>query len=201
MAFSSSPIAIPNHDFKSMRLRVVNKVAQNMSAFGFKTQQYDYQQSRWEAEVTLPPLTLAQAREWFTFFAKLDGTDGTFTMGYPLQNYTSSVEIASATVEGNDSVYLRTISGTTTINAGDYISVDDEDGNPRLHIALESASLTTTSNEEVRIRPLLRGDVAADDVVDVSLPHGTWRLSSPSFEFNVNEASLHGFTFACLEAL
>ena len=65
----------------SMRLRRVVAVAE--SPFTLDTQVYTHQGARWEAEVSLPPLSHAEARSVETFNVGLIGREGTFTFENP----------------------------------------------------------------------------------------------------------------------
>ena len=200
MAYSSTAIDVPNHNFSNMTMRLVSKVAQNTGTFGYKTQQYNYEQQRWEAEVTLAPMSQDDAREWMAFFAKLDGTDGKFNMAYPSQRDSVTVETSATKSVGSDTINWRTKSGGYTLKAGKYFSLT-HDGDKRLYMALEETGATSSSNTELKIRPNLRAGVVADLDMRLNQPEGVWRLASPQFEFDINTAEFHGFTFACVEAL
>ena len=85
------PLSFPNVGIQnvSMRLRRVVSVAE--SPFTLDTQVYSHQGARWEAEVTLPPLTYAEARSVEAFIVGLKGREGTFTFGRPLHTDTAIV--------------------------------------------------------------------------------------------------------------
>jgi hypothetical protein len=49
--------------------------------------------------------------------------------------------------------------------------------------------------------PPLRSAISSSTSLDFTLPKGTWRLASNDIGWSINQASLYGFTFACVEAI
>lgn len=172
---------------QSMTMRLRSAVAMSSSPFSYDQQVFQHQGVRWEAEVTLPPMTRAQAKEYEAFFASLRGMATTFTMANPLHTTTGTGTISSGSV-GDTSI---TASTTATIVAGDYFEVND-----RLYIITER-----TSASAIKIMPPLRDAISIGTTMDFTLPAGTWRLATNEIGWSINEASIYGFTFACVEAL
>ena len=199
----SYPLTIPNHDFASITMRMKRVVGYNESTFTLEQQVYEHQGARWEAEITLPPMTHTQAREWQAFFIGLKGRRGTFIMGNPLQsdiagtataatlNAAASVRATSITVDGS--------SDGTTILAGDYFQIGSGD-DAHIHQVVEDATFASGS-ATLTIEPPLRATYANNTSLDLTYPKGVWRLASNEVEWNIGQASLYGFTFACIEAL
>lgn len=171
---------------QSMTMRLRSAVAMSESPFTYDQQVYQHQGVRWEAEVSLPPMTRAQAKAYEAFFAGLRGMSETFTMGNPLHTTTATGTIVSAA--SGATTLTVTSSG---IAAGDYFEVNDE-----LHIVTE-----VTSNTSIKIMPPIRTAITVGTTMDFTLPVGTWRLASNEIGWNINEASIYGFTFACVEAI
>ena len=91
--------------------------------FLMNTQTYVHQGARWECEVTLPPLTYAEARSVEAFIIGLKGQSGTFTFGHPLHTST-------ATGNTNADALIRaeeiSLGGTSTaVDAGTYLQLGD----------------------------------------------------------------------------
>lgn len=195
------PLTVPNHNFESMTMRMKRVVAVSESSFTLQQQVYEHQGARWEAEVTLPPLTHAEARLWEAFFLKLHGQRGTFIMGNPLHT-NSAGTITSASVSGSNAARSQNlvISGTSgqTIKAGDYFQIGTG-SSTRLHQVVDDATISS-GTATLQIEPPLRSTVSSGSV-DFTLPKGLWRLSSNDVQWNINNASIYGFTFACVEAL
>lgn len=176
--------AFPSIGFTSMTMRLRSSTAISTSPFTFDQQVYEHQGVRWEAEVTLPPLTRSEAKEVEGFFASLRGQSETFTMGNPLHNETS----LSGTITGSDG--STSVTGTVSggVAVGDYFSI-----NNTLHIF-------TQVSGGLKIMPPLRNTVT-NATCTFALPKGTWRLASNEIDWNINRAGLYGFTFACVEAI
>jgi len=176
--------AFPNVGIQSMTMRLRSATAISQSPFTFDQQTYQHQGVRWEAEVTLPPMKRADAKQLEAFFASLRGQANTFTLGNPLHNTT-----ATGTATG--AVNATTVTGSFTgAVAGDYFQIGTA-----LYIITEVNSSTS-----IDIMPPLR--VAASSAsMTFDLPKGTWRLASNEIGWSINQASLYGFTFACVEAI
>ena len=167
----------------TMRLRSATAVSQ--SPFTYDQQTYQHQGVRWEAEVQLPPLKRSDAKQVEAFFAALRGQANTFTMGNPIHNTTATGTITSG------SAGATTVTGSTSgVVAGDYFETGSA-----LYI------VTGISGSSIDIMPPLRSAISSSTPMDFTLPKGTWRLASNDIGWSINEASLYGFTFACVEAI
>jgi hypothetical protein len=176
--------AFPNIGFTSMTMRLRSATAISQSPFTYDQQVYQHQGVRWEAEVTLPPLKRAEAKQVEAFFAALRGQANTFTLGNPLHNTT-------ATGTGTGAINATTLTGTFAgVVAGDYFQIGTA-----LYIVTEA-----TSGTSINIMPPLRS-AASSASLDFTLPKGTWRLATNQIGWSINQASLYGFTFACVEAI
>lgn len=179
--------AFPNVGINSMTMRLTSAVSMSRSPFTFNQQVYQHQGVQWEAEVSLPPLNRAEAKQVEAFFAGLRGMSTTFTMGNPLHDIVAVGSIDSAAA----GAVQVTVSGFSGAVAGDYFEL-----NGSLHIITEVVNSTT-----LKIMPPIRSAISSAVSMDFSLPQGTWRLASNSIDWSINQASIYGFTFACVEAL
>ena len=170
---------------QSMTMRLRSATAMTESVFTYDQQVFSHPGVRWEAEVTLPPMTRTQAKEYEAFFAGLRGMKETFTMGNPLHNASVTGTISGS---ANATQVTEALSGSFVV--GDYFSISDT-----LHIITEIVNSTT-----IKIMPPLRSPVT-NATADFSYPLGTWRLASNEIGWNINEASIYGFSFACVEAI
>ena len=173
----------------SMRLRRVVAVAE--SPFTLDTQVYTHQGARWEAEISLPPLTHAEAKSIEGFIVGLKGREGTFTFGNPLDTSTLSDNTVSSAAIRAESFTLG--SGTAAVSAGTYFELN----NFLYLVTSDKAAGATTLN----FQPPLRSAVTSSLVVKYNLPTTTWRMSSNDVGWSINEASIYGFSFSCVEAL
>ena len=177
--------AFPNVGIQSMTMRLRSATAISQSPFTYDQQVYQHQGVRWEAEVTLPPMKRAEAKQLEAFFASLRGQANTFTLGNPLHNTTAAGSIVSGTAGA------ETVTGTLTgAVAGDYFEVGGA-----LYI------ITDIDAASFDIMPPLRTAISASTSLDFTLPVGTWRLATNEIGWSIDQASLYGFTFACVEAI
>ena len=177
--------AFPDVGFTSMTMRLRSATAISSSPFTYDQQVYQHQGVCWEAEVTLPPLKRSEAKEVEAFFAALRGQGGTFTMGNPLHDTNATGTITSGT--RNATTVTATVGGA---EVGDYFET-----NGVLYI------ITAIGDSTIDIMPPLRTAISSATIMDFTLPKGSWRLASNEIEWNINRASLYGFTFACVEAI
>lgn len=184
-------LAFPSVGIQKIDMRLRRAVAVSESPFTFDTQTYVHQGVRWEAEITLPPLSYSEARSVEAFLVALKGQSGTFTFGHPLHTST-----ATGNTNADAAIRAEEISlggSSTAVDAGTYLQLGDY-----LYI-------TTTSKSSgigtIGIQPPLRTAVSAGTTVDFTLPKSTWRLASNDIGWSTDQASMTEFTFACVEAL
>ena len=177
--------AFPSVGIQSMTMRLRSATAISQSPFTYDQQVYQHQGVRWEAEVQLPPMKRSQAKQLEAFFASLRGQANTFTLGNPLHDTTATGSIVSG------SVGATTVTGTLTGAVdGDYFEVD---GALYIVTDIDSASFD--------IMPPLRNAIVSSTPLQFSLPTGNWRLATNEIGWSIDQASLYGFTFACVEAI
>ena len=185
------PLSFPNVGIQSMSMRLRRVVAVAESPFTLDTQVYTHQGARWEAEISLPPLTHAEAKSIEGFIVGLKGREGTFTFGNPLDTSTLSNNTVSSAAIRAESFTLG--SGTAAVSAGTYFELN----NFLYLVTSDKAAGATTLN----FQPPLRSAVTSSLVVKYNLPTTTWRMSSNDVGWSINEASIYGFSFSCVEAL
>ena len=185
------PLAFPNVGIQNMSMRLRRVVAVSESPFTLNTQVYTHQGARWEAEINLPPLTHAEAKSIEGFIIGLKGREGTFTFGNPLDTSTLSNNTVSSAAIRAESFTLG--SGTAAVSAGTYFELN----NHLYCVTSDKAAGATTLN----FQPPLRSAVTSSLLVKYNLPTTTWRMASNEVSWSINEASIYGFAFSCVEAL
>lgn len=185
------PLSFPSVGIQNMSMRLRRVVAVAESPFTLDTQVYTHQGARWEAEISLPPLTHAEAKSIEGFIVGLKGREGTFTFGNPLDTSTLSDNTVSSAAIRAESFTLG--SGTAAVSAGTYFELN----NYLYCVTSDKAAGATT----LSFQPPLRSAVTSSLVVKYNLPTTTWRMSSNDVGWSINEASIYGFSFACVEAL
>ena len=101
-------LSFPSVGVAKMSMRLRRVVAVSESPFTLDTQVYAHQGARWEAEVSLPPLSHAEARSVEAFIVGLKGRENTFTFGNPLHTST-----ATATTSGITAIRSETLTTTS----------------------------------------------------------------------------------------
>jgi len=177
------PLQFPDVGITKFDLRYRKTVAMTESPFSYAQQIHDFGGGRWEAEVTLAPLTYEQSKPVQAFLIGLEGRKGTFEMAHPLHTTTMSATLATGSAGDED------ISFNQQVTAGTYFSIAD-----RLYMTTE------TGTSSVNIQPPLRAD-ASSASVDFTQPKGTWRMATNEANIYTDTNGLFYITFACVEAL
>ena len=185
------PLAFPSVGIQNMSMRLKRVVAVSESPFTLDTQVYTHQGARWEAEISLPPLSHAEARSVEGFIVGLIGREGTFTFGNPLHTSTATATLsAQATIRSET---LTTTLGGSAVSAGTYFQL----GSYLYIVTADKSSGAGT----LSFQPPLRETIASGQACDFTLPKSLWRMASNDVGWSINEASIYGFSFACEEAL
>lgn len=188
------PTALTESFIQKMSMRIVNSTAVQESPYTYNQKVNHFGGARWEAEVTLRPLSHSEALRFKAFFASLRGRLGTFMLGNPLDvagsNDTLSMETLGAI--GDDTITV-TVTGFN-MEAGQTFQF----GN---HLYMMFLSVDSGVTATRAITPPLRSNISADQDAVLDEPKGKWRLSSNVFEFDIDKAGMYSFTFSCVEAL
>lgn len=189
------PLALPTSiGIANITLSANNAVATSQSPFTFRQQIIQHPGQRWSASVTIPPVRRDLAEPWNAFLLALNGPVGTFLLGDP--NAKSPRGTAtSATITGSSASSSPTITMTGTLLAGDYIQIGTGAG-ANLHKVL----LDRNGSGVIEIWPALRS-TASDATVILTDTVGRFRLSNNQQSFNIDDSSVYGISFDCVEAL
>jgi hypothetical protein len=185
------PLAFPAVGIQNISMRLKRTVAVTESPFTYDQQVYDHNGAIWQCEVTLPPLSHAEARSVEAFIVGLKGRSGTFTFGHPL--HTSS---ATCTTSGTTAVraeQLTTTSASGAVTAGTYFQLGDY-----LYLVTETKS---SSSNTLKFQPPLRQTASSGTSLDFTLPKSLWRMASNDIGWSTDVASIYGFSFAFVEAI
>jgi len=197
------PLAVPDHKFASMSMRLRRANAMTESTFTLQQQIYQYTGAVWEAEIVLPPMTRANAKKWEAFILALRGMRGTFIMGNPLHD---AAEGTATGIQLNGSGTIRStdisITGTPggTLKAGDVFQIGTG-LDSHIHVVVQDVTLNGSGEGSIDVEPPLRTTYANDTSLDFTLPKGVWRLASNDIGWNIDQASIYGFTIPCIEAI
>jgi len=187
-----------------MTMRLVRAVGMTESPLTLQQQVYQYDGARWEMDITLPPLTYVEARQWEAFILSLRGMSGTFIMGNPLhdapQGTATTALLQGQAVVRSTSINVDGASSGQTLKAGDYFQLGSG-ADAHIHQIVQDATFDGLGQATLDVEPPLRKTYANNTALDLTFPKGVWRLSSNDIGWSVDQASLHGFTIPCVEAL
>lgn len=187
---------------KTFSMRQVQAVSRTESPFTFRQQVVMHSGQRWECDVVLPPMTHAQARVWIGFLSALRGSAGTFKMGdpagaTPIGSAGGSPKIDGASQTGTEiDIDGCTTSQTGWLKAGDYVEIGNQ-----LYMATEDIDTNALGQATLVLWPDVRTAFADNAVVTVSGAEGTWRLNSPTLEWDYNHLRHYGIRFSAVEVV
>lgn len=200
------PVTFPDLGIRSMNIRAQSVVSIASSPFTGSQQVYRHQGQWWEAEVTLPPMKRDEAEQVAAFLLKMNGQYGTFLLGDKANTAPRGVGTGTPVVSGGSQTGSTlvtdgwTTSTTGILKAGDWIQLGSG-STTRLHKVLNDVDSDGSGVASIDIWPNLRSSPTDGEAVVVNSPKGIWRLASNSTEYSIDEASIYGVTFACVEAL
>lgn len=200
------PLTFPSIGIKSINIRARTVVGASVSPFTGQQQVYKHQGQWWEMEVTMPPMKRDEAEQVAAFLLKMNGKYGTFLLGDPANTSPRGVGTGTPLVSGGSQTGDQlltdgwTPSTTGILKAGDWIQLGTGSAT-RLYKVLDDVDSDLAGEATLNIFPSLRQSPANDAEVVVSSPKGQWRLATNETNFSIDEASIYGITFACVEAL
>ena len=200
------PVTFPAVGIRSMNIRARTIVGVSASPFTGQQQVYKHQGEWWEAEVTLPPMKRATAEQVAAFLIKMKGQYGTFLLGDPANTSPRGVGTGTPLVNGANQTGSSLVTDgwtadtTGILKAGDWIQLGSG-STTTLHKVLDDVDSDGSGNATLELFPRIRTAASDDAAITVSSPKGIWRLASNTMEWSIDEASVYGVTFACVEAL
>lgn len=208
------PTVPPTGGIRSVEVRLAHATARTESPFTFAHQVQDMGGERWEATVTLAPMTRDDAERWLVFLLAQRGGLGTFLMGPETmaRSYAGSKsmnQISTATGGRGDNE-IRIVAGNVTdsdfFKAGDWIQIGQGE-DAHLYKFLEDASLTSGIGTDVAVTPRLRDRYMDTPIRGVGpssfglSPVGVWRLATNVTGWTVDMMGMYSMTFTAVEAL
>lgn len=202
----SYPLALPTSiGIANITLSANNAVAISQSPFTFKQQIVQHAGQRWTASISIPPVRRDLAEPWVSFLLALGGPVGTFLLGDPNAKVPQGV---SATFLGtpiitNQSGNSITVTGaslnkTNWLVVGDYIQIGTG-SSATLHKVLSDVNTNASGQAVLDIWPAIRGTRSGSIVVRDTV--GLFRLQSNNSSWSINDASVYGISFDCVEAI
>lgn len=179
-----------------------NTVASTESPWSKKIKVYDNGGKRWRVNITLPAMSITNARIWRAWFLSLNGMEGTFWLTPSLDATARGVATGTPLVNGGSQTGQSLITDGWTINqtgilkAGDWFQLGNY-----LYQVLQDTNSDGTGNATFDIWPNLRSAPADNAALTVSSPKGLFRLSEiPAIPYTVNQLA-EGIQFQAIEAI
>jgi hypothetical protein len=203
----SYPVSMPSSPaLAQVRFTARSTVGVAVSPFTGQQQVYAHAGQWWEAEVTLPPMTRAQAEPWIGFLMSLRGREGTFLMGDPLGIAVRGVGTGTPLVKGAGQTGQTlvtdgwTISQTGILKAGDWMQIGSG-SSQRLYRVVQDANSDGSGNATFDLWPRLRESPADNAPLTLASTKGVWRLATNDVGYEERASLYQGFTFAAVEAI
>lgn len=202
----SYPLSLPTVNVARRITFAMNSiVGMSASPFTGAQQVYAHAGQFWGAEVELPPMEQADAAEWIGFLLSLNGREGTFLMGDPVNTTPRGIAAGTPLVYGADQTGNSletdgwTISTTGIMKAGDWIQLGSGSSST-LHQLRQDASSDGTGYAVLEIWPGIRTAPADNAAITVSAAKGLWRLAENRQSYDIDLAEIYGLRFSCVEA-
>lgn len=180
-------------------------VAVTESPFTNQEQVYEHEGAQWRATFTLPPMKKESAAVWLAFLMSLRGRRGTFKIGDQDRKNIQGVATGTILVNGDaqtgNAINLDGFANSTNnvFKAGDYIQI-----NSYLYMVSADVNSDASGEATVYVEPSLRTGIEAindDTTVVYSNTTTLMRLDSNELNWDTNNVSVYGISFACSEAL
>ncbi len=202
----SYPLALPTATgFAEITIRARSVVGLGESPFNFAQQAQALGGERWEADVTLPAMKRAAAEDWIGWLIALNGQEGTFLMGDPVNTSPRGSWAGTPLTSGVHGARVKTlvIDGATpgaTFLRGDWFGVGSGSSS-HLHRLVQNSTANGLGVATLDIWPGLRESLADNTALTIASPKGLFRLNSNVREYTVGLAQFHRIRFSCIEAL
>jgi len=204
------PLTLPTiTGVQSVNFIARNSVGTTASPFTYEQQVFKNVGQRFEADITLPPMSRVDAEVWNTFFIKLYGQFGTFLLGDPnsaTPRGTASSSAGTPVVNGasqtGDTLNIDGVPASQTgyLKAGDYIQLGTT-SNARIYKVLDDADSNGSGEVALTIYPDLRSTPSDGATVVVSSAVGLFRLTTPTHNWSISTDGIYSMTFGAAEAI
>ena len=201
------PITYPTlRGVANITWRAVRADMQTSSPLTYAQQVIKHQGQRWEADVVLPPMERAEAKEFISFCLRLDGRTGTFLFSPPAEELPSGALggtplVAGASQTGSElNIDGLTFSVTDWMKGGDFFQIWTGAAS-RLHMVTQDVSSDGAGLATLDIWPNLRESPTDNLAITTSSPTGVFGMESPTTDWSIDEMTNYGLAFGIVEAL
>lgn len=201
----SYPLSLPAANISRLEITPHAVVSVSMSPFTSEQQVYAHQGGHWKGRVEVPPMRRADAEAWIAFLLALNGQEGTFLMGDPVNTTPQGTWGGTPLVHGASQTGLTlNVDGFTpyaTGKAGDWMQLSSG-STSRLHKVTQDFTTDSGGEANVCIWPRLREAPSDNGAIVTTAAKGQWRLAQPGVAWALEPAAMYaGFSFDVMEAL
>lgn len=183
------------------RFALVSNTMTFASPLNGTVQTVEFPGSRWQLMITLPPMKRDTAAEWQAFFLKLRGLAGRFYAGDPNAARPRGTAAGTPLVKGASQTGTTLLSDGWTpsqsglLLPGDYFQVGSE-----LKMITATAASDGAGEATLTFEPPLRASPSDNAPIVTSNPVCVMRLTDGATGWDIEPASIYGFSFAAEEA-
>ncbi len=187
--------------FKQAHFALESNAITHRSPLNGTVQTVEFPGARWMLTATLPPMPRATAAEWQAFFVKLRGLANRFYAGDPNAKTPRGTALGTPLVNGGSQTGVTLVTdGWTPSQAqallpGDYFQVGTE-----LKMVVATTVADGTGAATITFEPPLRASPADNAPIITSSPVCTMRLVDPNTGWDIEPASIYGFSFSAVES-
>ena len=200
------PLNLPSSPSpRSVVIRARSVVGIAVSPFSMAQQIYAHQGDCWEMDIELPPMQRAAAADWQAFFLGLNGMEGTFLMGDPVNtaargSWAGASPLVNGASQTGKTLAVKSCGAGATIKAGDWLQLGSGTS-AHIHQVVQDATADGSGNATLEIWPRLRSSPADAAAITIASPKGAWRLASNVREYSIDIGQIYGFKFSAIESL
>jgi hypothetical protein len=200
------PLSLPASNIARISLGPRTASAPSESPFTFEQQIQVNQGGAWRGRIELPAMQRAVAEPWIGFLLALNGYEGTFYMGDPVNIAPQGTWAGAPLVHGaSQSGLVLNVDGLlpyATGKTGDWFQLSSG-STSRLHKLTRDFTADSGGEATLNHWPRLRESPSDNSAIVTSSPKGVWRLASPvPFDWTLEPGGMYpAFGFDVMEAL
>lgn len=172
------------------------------SPFSGVIQTQEWSRQFWQAQVTLPRMTTAQASNWIATLVSLRGMAGTFMLGDPSRAIPRGVALGIPLVSGNNNGGSSILTKGWTPNTNnvllraDWMQIDNH-----LYMVLSDENADGAGNASFDIWPDLQTTPQDGTPIIVTNAQGMFRLAGNQTAWDIDEAKTVGLQFNAMSVI
>lgn len=209
ISYPITPPAISGIGPKDIVMRLVAVVAETESPFTLSQQEQQWPGDRFEVDVNMPPLLLAQGEAWVSFLNQLFGKLGTclfpdYARLIPQGGMAGTPLVNGTNFNGTNTLNIRGVPSGLAVwaKAGDYVQVTASGGAPqRMYKVLQDAPSDGSGHVALQIRPNIRETLTDGLTIVTSNCAGTFRLAANPTEWKIDQDYVYDISFKLKEAI